>query len=300
MQTRILLPLLLCIVGACKAQAPGDINLGPSDHVCSGLSGAESNPDACNLYFICYTHPTTLYQCRGNLLFDEVYMGCNYPEYTSCGSRPRPDTTQTPTIPTTQSPPFKCPGPDGLFPVSPSEKCSPKYYACINDIPHEQVCPGNAVFNSQVCMSAEAAGCSVPTTTPSHEFTCPTPDGYFPFPDTCTKFYQCIAGNPFIYSCPANLFFNPAISACDWPENVPSCTKVPNFQNMIPKEINTIKNQAFVCPEPNGHYVDPTNCNHYFVCIDGRAVGNICPEGLYYDEANNVCNYSELVDCHSQ
>ena len=92
---------------------------------------------------------------------------------------------------------------------------------------------------------------------------------------------------------------------------------------MIPKEINTIKNQAFVCPEPNGHYVDPTNCNHYFVCIDGRAVGNvsrhfilqlmtrrnsiinwiclqICPEGLYYDEANNVCNYSELVDCHSQ
>lgn len=49
------------------------------------------------------------------------------------------DTTLTPTIPTTQSPPFKCPGPDGLFPVSPSEKCSPKYYACINDIPHEQV-----------------------------------------------------------------------------------------------------------------------------------------------------------------
>jgi len=300
MQNPTLLVLLVCIIGVCTAQGPGDINLGPSDHVCSGLSGAESDPDACNQYFICYTHPTTKWQCRGNLLFDEYYMGCNYPEYTSCGNRPKPTSSVTPTTtasPTTPLTPFKCPSPSGTFPVSPSQKCSQTYYLCVEDVPYQQACPGNTVFNINTCMSADAAGCSVPTTTPSQSFTCPSPDGFYPYPDTCTKFYQCIGGKPFIYSCPSSLYFNPAIRACDWPANVPSCTKLDFFQNVISNEIETIESQKFICPKPDGHYVDPTNCNHYFICIDGVPVSNICPEGLYYDEVNNLCNYPELVNC---
>merc|ERR1712137_827081 len=66
---------------------------------------------------------------------------------------------------------------------------------------------------------------------------------------------------------------------------------------VISNEIETIESQKFICPKPDGHYVDPTNCNHYFICIDGVPVSNICPEGLYYDEVNNLCNYPELVNC---
>jgi len=182
MQIQALLPLLLCIVGVCIAQGPGDVNLGPSDHNCTGLTFAEPNPDRCDQYFICFTVTVDLWQCSpsGNFLFDERYMGCNYPEYTSCGNRPRPTSSVKPTVSTTPLPPFHCPSSTGNFPVDPSQKCSQTYYMCVNGEPFQQTCPGPLVFNVNTCMSAEAAGCSVPTTTPSQGFTCPTQDGFFP------------------------------------------------------------------------------------------------------------------------
>jgi len=305
MQIQALLPLLLCIVGVCIAQGPGDVNLGPSDHNCTGLTFAEPNPDRCDQYFICFTVTVDLWQCSpsGNFLFDERYMGCNYPEYTSCGNRPRPTSSVKPTVSTTPLPPFHCPSSTGNFPVDPSQKCSQTYYMCVNGEPFQQTCPGPLVFNVNTCMSAEAAGCSVPTTTPSQGFTCPTQDGFFPSSDTCTQYYQCVGGYPYLKNCPPGLYYNPANIQCDWPYNVPSCTKLNSLKNlisgMISKESEIVKGQKFACPEPNGHYVDPTNCNHYFVCIDGMAVANICPQGLYYDEVHNLCNYSSLVDCQS-
>merc|ERR1712179_215211 len=243
MQNPTLLVLLVCIIGVCTAQGPGDINLGPSDHVCSGLSGAESDPDACNQYFICYTHPTTKWQCRGNLLFDEYYMGCNYPEYTSCGNRPKPTSSVTPTTtasPTTPLTPFKCPSPSGTFPVSPSQKCSQTYYLCVEDVPYQQACPGNTVFNINTCMSADAAGCSVPTTTPSQSFTCPSPDGFYPF----RYLHQVLP----MYRWKTLHLFLPIVSllqSCHQSVRLArkrsSCTKLDFFQNVISNEIETIE-----------------------------------------------------------
>jgi len=44
-------------------------------------------------------------------------------------------------------------------------------------------------------------------------------DGLYPMRD-CRKYLQCQGGETFVMSCPAGLFFNPKINACDWPEHV--------------------------------------------------------------------------------
>ncbi|XP_017796224.1 PREDICTED: uncharacterized protein LOC108577555 [Habropoda laboriosa] len=58
------------------------------------------------------------------------------------------------------------------------------------------------------------------------KITCP-PDytGMLPHPETCTKFLQCDRGGTFIMDCGPGTAFNPLISVCDWPYNVPACDK---------------------------------------------------------------------------
>ncbi|XP_043272593.1 uncharacterized protein [Venturia canescens] len=47
--------------------------------------------------------------------------------------------------------------------------------------------------------------------------------GLLPHPETCKKFLQCDRGGTFILDCGPGTAFNPAISVCDWPYNVPGC-----------------------------------------------------------------------------
>ncbi|XP_043522584.1 uncharacterized protein LOC122535258 isoform X3 [Frieseomelitta varia] len=49
--------------------------------------------------------------------------------------------------------------------------------------------------------------------------------GLLPHPDTCKKFLQCESGGTFVMDCGPGTAFNPAISVCDWPYNVPSCNE---------------------------------------------------------------------------
>lgn len=86
--------LFYCSLGSVGLVNAGDINLGVSDFKCPTGYTVYPHPQQCELYYTCYnTQPTYLYQCRGNLLFDLVYDGCNWPEQTYCGNRTRPDQT---------------------------------------------------------------------------------------------------------------------------------------------------------------------------------------------------------------
>jgi len=54
------------------------------------------------------------------------------------------------------------------------------------------------------------------------------------------------------------------------------------------------------CPERNGRYPVPNQCDAYIECIDGVAEEKLCPEGLYFNpEArfNYPCGYPIDVDC---
>jgi len=58
------------------------------------------------------------------------------------------------------------------------------------------------------------------TTTKTNLFTCPSPNGLFANPSSCSSFYNCGYGIAYLTNCPTGLDFNPTISACDWPYNV--------------------------------------------------------------------------------
>uniref|UniRef100_A0A182R0A8 Uncharacterized protein n=1 Tax=Anopheles farauti TaxID=69004 RepID=A0A182R0A8_9DIPT len=47
-----------------------------------------------------------------------------------------------------------------------------------------------------------------------------TRDGYFRDPSNCGKFYRCASGVKYNFDCPSGLYFNEAISSCDYPSNV--------------------------------------------------------------------------------
>ena len=54
--------------------------------------------------------------------------------------------------------------------------------------------------------------------------------------DQCDSFYQCAAGHRWEKKCPANLAFNPAVSVCDYMENVCAQSDIPAaFQTMCCK-----------------------------------------------------------------
>lgn len=56
------------------------------------------------------------------------------------------------------------------------------------------------------------------------KITCPDDyTGLLPHPETCKKFLQCANGGTFIMDCGPGTAFNPTISVCDWPYNVPGC-----------------------------------------------------------------------------
>lgn len=93
-----------------------DIDLGiVDDFECPPDTGIAPHPELCQYYYTCYGNVTHLMQCSSDLVFDLVYMGCNYLYLTDCGSR---------------IPPFKCPG-DGLYPIQ-SQACDPRYFNCVN------------------------------------------------------------------------------------------------------------------------------------------------------------------------
>lgn len=47
--------------------------------------------------------------------------------------------------------------------------------------------------------------------------------GLLAHPNDCKKFLQCNHGTTYIMDCGPGTVFNPSISVCDWPHNVPGC-----------------------------------------------------------------------------
>uniref|UniRef100_A0A336KWU7 CSON015579 protein n=1 Tax=Culicoides sonorensis TaxID=179676 RepID=A0A336KWU7_CULSO len=59
----------------------------------------------------------------------------------------------------------------------------------------------------------------------------------------------------------------------------------------------------FVCPKENGRYADPKYCEKYYLCEDGEATSEVCPNGLVYDDSLSVtsleypCVHLRYINC---
>merc|ERR1712136_618628 len=56
----------------------------------------------------------------------------------------------------------------------------------------------------------------------------------FEDPGSCTQFYQCGAGILYTKNCGPGTAFNPSISVCDWPYNVPGCGESEEEESAAP------------------------------------------------------------------
>jgi len=56
----------------------------------------------------------------------------------------------------------------------------------------------------------------------------------------------------------------------------------------------------FDCPENNGFFPDPEQCDLYYECIEGVPEAKLCPDGLLFEDGNpnqEKCDYPFNVEC---
>ena len=56
----------------------------------------------------------------------------------------------------------------------------------------------------------------------------------------------------------------------------------------------------FRCPEDNGFFPDPEQCDLYYECIDNIPEAKLCPDGLLFEDGNpnqEKCDYPFNVEC---
>lgn len=56
----------------------------------------------------------------------------------------------------------------------------------------------------------------------------------------------------------------------------------------------------FKCPQKNGFYPDPIQCDLYYHCLNGELEEKLCPDGLLFDDTNSNkerCDTSLNIEC---
>ncbi|KAJ8682726.1 hypothetical protein QAD02_018518 [Eretmocerus hayati] len=117
---------------------------------------------------------------------------------------------------------------------------------------------------------------------------CPEPNGYFPDAEQCDKYYDCRDGKLHEKLCPDGLVFNdfsPEHEKCDLPFGI-DCSKRPKLQTPIP---------SLNCPRLHGYFghEDPTNCNTFYYCVDGKYNKIECSQGLVFSPKTGICDWPD-------
>jgi len=79
-----------------------------------------------------------------------------------------------------------------------------------------------------------------------------------------------------------------AIAGEDWP------TK---SEGEIP--VRQRQREKFECPEPEGHFPDPGQCNVYYRCVHDRPTRLMCGAGLLWNTETGQCDWEDEVMCES-
>ena len=58
---------------------------------------------------------------------------------------------------------------------------------------------------------------------------------------------------------------------------------------------NTKFQDAFICPEEEGHFRSPSDCAVYYRCVHGVGVRYECGFGLLWNSETGLCDWSHRV-----
>ena len=270
-------------------------------------------PHDCSKYYSCLKGYAYLQQCPNNLQWSTLTYRCDYPDVAKCQtSLPIPNIP--PTYPTAgvSSIPVP-PNPNEiiyeLYPLNCAKyykcqlrSCSPGYYwnsltqRC--DFPHLTLCSNN-ISGPQSEVS------TLPLATSEIK--------YLPYPNDCSKFYDCQA-----MTCPTNYHWSvlhqqctlPQLASCIYSPDVPLLTPVPTAipstaitaftapptsatiapTPAIPIGPSTCAECSQLCADSLHQYLPyPYDC-HKFVQCNGLAFIHTCPDNLFWNVKLNTCD----------
>lgn len=191
----------------------------------------------------------------------------------------------------------ECPVDNGIF--ADALQCD-RYYECTDGEVSEEFCPDGLVFDER---SETFAKCSFPFSidctgredlqpaqpTPG----CPRQHGYFAYPDpeVCHKFNFCVDGVPNTITCPGGLIFDPTTGGCAYSDQTdrPGCTSDALFGFRCPDKDT---------PSPHEHsrHPDPSDCQFFYLCIEGKARRNGCSVGMVFNPISLSCERQDKVE----
>nr|XP_023024440.1 probable chitinase 10 [Leptinotarsa decemlineata] len=142
------------------------------------------------------------------------------------------------------------------------------------------------------------------------------------YPGDCSKYYQCENGNKELKDCPESLFFNFNTGFCDFIDQTDCRELSLKFTNDIHyfSEGHTVKptvstsattvttsktttttlnpNPDQDCPASGSkQIVYPGDCSKYYQCENGHKELKDCPESLFFNVNNGLCDFIDQTNC---
>ena len=136
---------------------------------------------------------------------------------------------------------------------------------------------------------------------------------------SCNHFVSCTNTRSVRYRCPENLFYDPEINACNWPDKVDcvdgvrptpvSTTSHVALNTTLPFTSPTLSTNTATAPqiplnicndiELGRNVIDPDFCTHFYKCTNVGPVRKVCPPTLHFNRESQVCDYPVNVDCEN-
>lgn len=192
---------------------------------------------------------------------------------------------------------------DGTYKFMPSPQSCNRYILCYNGESHIDECPDGMHFDAgrQACGDATHIDCTQ----------C-GPIGFvrLPHPDDCVRFFECTFGIRKERTCPEGHLFDREVGACNRAENVFSCgygsdpydpspsleppggtgnpndPDDPDYNGVLP-----------TCRRGQVHHAHASNCNKYYLCVQGTLWEHRCPSKLHWNERAMACDLVKNAGC---
>uniref|UniRef100_A0A182WF19 Chitin-binding type-2 domain-containing protein n=1 Tax=Anopheles minimus TaxID=112268 RepID=A0A182WF19_9DIPT len=121
-------------------------------------------------------------------------------------------------------------------------------------------------------------------------------------PANCREFYMCRSGRPVVFSCPENMYFDSASSACGYKaycvENNADPEQDPQYSPIVAEPSRLVPSSS-VClrASPGAIRADTTGCKSFYQCTMAGPLRLECPAGTLFDTNRMVCDAADIVSC---